>query len=232
MAVGVLTTWEMKRDKLIQRALNLAGVLNAATSPKPEQIALGVDLLQMAQSEIQTDGIILRGIEQYSVALTSGTASYTQPSDTLSIEDGGIMRSSQGVDVPISILGSMRDYLSRSLKTITGQPVEYYPEEQTDGTWKIFFYPVPDGNWPTFIYPRGRRLKDVDSGLLSIDFPVKFTLPLTMRLASLFCHHYNRAEKAKDLLSEYMETLGRAMGDETNRGPLRLIAEPLIWSGR
>lgn len=229
MATSTTATWELRRDAAIATALHLAGVLNAAHNPSPEQLALGATLLQMSLTALQADGIILRAIERYAQALIDGQVSYVAPSDTIDIEDGAIVSGTQGVDIPISMLSTHRQYSEIGTKAITGQPTEYYPEKQSDGSITVFLYPVPTADWTTLTYPRVRKLRDTDSGNVSIDVPTKFTEAVVLKLAAQFCRHYNRDAKAKALMDEYTDARNRAMNDETPRGPVCFTAEPLFW---
>lgn len=231
MTTSATATWELRRDEVIATALHLAGVLNAGHAPSSEQKSLGATLLQMSLTALQADGIILRAIERYAQALSDGVVSYAAPSDTIDVEDGAVVRSSQGYDIPLLMLSTHRDYLAVGVKTLPGQPTEYYPEKQSDGTIAVFLYPVPTADWPTLIYPRVRKLRDTDSGAVTIDVPAKFTESVVLKLAAQFCRHYNRDAKAKALMEEYGDARDRAMNDETPRGPMRFVAEP-IFGGR
>lgn len=228
MAASTQYAWELRRDQLITRSLQLAGLLNAGHSASAQQIALGVDLLQMNLMALQSEGILLHAVERYSLTLSDGVASYVQPADTISVEDGAIVRSTQGNDTPIVML-SQADYNRRAVKTTTGQPTEYMAEKSIGEVWTIYLYPVPTVDWPTLVYPRVRKLRDSDSGSVSLDIPLKFTEAVSLKLASRFCRHYNRDSKAKSLMDEYEEARDLALNDETQRGPMRLIAEPIFW---
>lgn len=230
MTISTAFAWELRRDALIGRALNLAGLLNAGHSPTAQQIDVGKDFLSMNLTALQADGIFLHAIERYSQPLLDGVASYLQPVDTISIEDGAVVRSTVGNDTNMMMLTQV-DYNRRSVKTVTGQPVEYMPEKNADGTFTIYLYPVPTADWPTLIYPRVRRLRDNDSGNISLDVPVKYTEAVTLKLASRFCRHYNRDAKAKALMEEYEDARGRLLNDETQRGTLRFTVES-IYGGR
>lgn len=228
MTASTTSTWELRRDQVTTVALQLAGVLNAGHSPSSEQKALGATLLQMSLTALQADGIIVHTVERYSQTLTDGQVSYAAPSDTLDIEDGAVVRNTAGYDSPIYMLSTPRDYLSRGVKTVTGQPTEYFPEKQSDGTFTVYLYPIPTADWPTLIYPRVRKLRDTDTGSVTPDVPVKFLEPVTLKLAAQFCRHYNRDTKAKALMEEYETSRERVMADETQRGPMRMLAEPLF----
>lgn len=228
MAVSAQFAWELRRDQLITRSLQLAGLLNAGHVASAQQLSLGVDLLQMNLLSLQSEGIFLHAIERYSLALSDGVASYVQPADTISIEDGAIVRGTTGNDTTLTMLSQV-DYNRRAVKTTTGQPTEYMAEKSIGETWTIYLYPVPTADWPTLVYPRVRKVRDSDSGTVSLDIPLKFTEPVTLKLASRFCRHYNRDSKAKSLMEEYEEARERALNDETQRGPLRFIAEPIFW---
>jgi hypothetical protein len=228
MAVSSSYAWELRRDQLITRSLQIAGLLNAGHTASRDQIALGTDLLQMVVTALQNDGIFLHAIERYSQPLSDGVISYVQPADTISVEDGAVVRSTDGNDTQVHLLTPI-DFNRRAVKTQTGQPTEYMGEKSINETWTIYLYPVPTSGWPTLIYPRVRKLRDSDSGNVSIDVPVKYLEAVALKLASRFCRHYNRDAKAKALLDEYEEAREMARNDETNRGPMRLMVEPLFW---
>jgi hypothetical protein len=225
MATSVNSAWTLRRDTLIARALNLAGVLNAGHQPTADQKAVGTDLLQMNLTALQADGILLHAIERYTQALVAGDTFIVAPADTIDVEDGAVVTNVAGNDIELQLLTS-RDYARLAVKATTiGQPVQYMPERNPDLSITIYFYPVPDSNWPTVTYPRVRKLRDSDGGNVDIDVPVKFLEAVTLKLASRFCRHYNRDVKAKALMEEYDDARDRAMNDETQRGPLRLTVD-------
>lgn len=230
MAAGTTSTWKLRRDQLFRRALNLAGVLHAGAQPRPEQIDLCKDLLMMSQATLQAEGLLLHAVERYTQTMTAGQAYVTATADTLDVEDGAVVRSTASLDSPIQI-GTPLDYQRRPDKATSGQPTEYFPEKSGTGdavTITVWLYPVPSADWPTLIYPRVRRLRDAETGDVDVDVPAKFHEPLMWRLASMVCTHYNRDPKAEALMERYREVSDTVLGDETQRGPLRMTVETLF----
>ncbi len=228
MAVSGNATWTLRRDNLITRALNLAGLLNAGHSPTAVQIALGADFLQMVLQGLRARGVVVNAIERYTQALTAGQAAYTAPADTLDIEDGAVLVNTSGSHTPLELISQV--YYNRlGVVSTTGQPTQYMVEKAANEVVSFTLYPIPTSDWPSVIYPRVRKPRDIDSGDVDIDLPPKFTLGVAMALASLLCRHYNRESKAKELLEESQDELNVALGDETPRGPMSFVAPAVFW---
>lgn len=231
MTVSATATTEFDVDTQIAVALRSIGMLGTdpGQEAKPGDLLLGRQLLLLGLRALANDGIILRARERVSVTLTAETAYADMAADTLSVEDGGILRNVDGTtDRPIHIY-TIAEYQRLPNKTIAGVPNFYYPEKLSTGIWRVYFYPVPVVDYPTFIVPRTRKLRDVDTGNLTLDLEDKYHLAVNKFLAGHFARAKGRRDLANDVLSEYAFELERAQNDETPRGGGSFVQDDSPW---
>lgn len=231
MTIASTATWELNRDQTITSGLHLCGLLNAGQSATAEQIALGTIFLSTELLAWQHRGIIMRTRERTSYSLAANTSSFTAASDTIDVEDGAVLRNSANLDLPIN-KQSFKEYQRFSDKTLTGQPANYYVEEQAAGVIKVYFTPIPTEAY-TFIYPRVFRTRDASSGTVTLDAPIGWQAALGWLCAWKFSVHYKQSvERVMMLKSYYDQYAKEAMQDETERGPMQFVAEPIFMGGR
>jgi hypothetical protein len=229
-ATATTATTDLDVDTEIALALHRAGMLNAGSTPEPEQLALGKLFLHSVLTSLQSKGMIVRTVERTELSTVPGQNYVDAPADTVSIEKDGVVRNVDGLtELPIEIY-SRSDYMRRIVnKTIQGKPIYYYPEKRADGTFRIYLWQVPTSDWPTIIVPRERRTKDVTVGSVLLDVDVRWTLPVGLALAAEFARHYGRVARQQALKLEYDTEMGSAMDNETERGDAQLCADPSPW---
>lgn len=227
MAISTTSTYRPNADKVVKNGLRLAGMLNASHTPKAEQYSMGREFLLEGMLALQAEGVFIRTRELYEQELTAGIASYTAPAGTLDIEDGAVVRDTNDLDGPASIM-TQDEYNQLSDKTTSGRPTQYYPKE-TESGFTLYLYPVPDSSWTTIIYPRIRLVRDLDTGNLDLDCPTKWIQAFEFMLAWKFCLHYRRPMEMIGLYGDYWEKeKQKILHDETPRGPLTFVLEPLF----
>lgn len=222
MAVSSTATFDPQRDALIKRAGQLAGVVYGGHDPDADQVAFGAASLQAHLLSLQARGLIVRTVERYSQILTSGTASYSAPADTIEIEDHALVRDSSSIDSDVRRI-SVQEYMGLSLKTTTSRPTEMYVEKGTGGL-TVYLYPVPDATVTTLIYLRVRKIRDTDTGTVTLDLEPKWINPVTYMVAHDFAVAANMLTRAAYLRKMYEDNAGTAMLDETGRGRIRFVA--------
>ncbi len=236
MTISATYAWEPSRDQVIKNALHGCGQLNASASPNAHQKTVGAEMLQTLLHGLQKRGVHLNRIERYAQSITAVTAAVpyiAAPADTVDVEQGASVRSSDGTtEHPVSRI-TVSEYQALTQKQTSGQPTMYCPEKQSNGTFRIYLYPWGDtANWTYLVYPRVREPRDLDSGTVTLDVPPSWMEAVTAGLMWKFSQHYKLPLERVMMFREDWRTLrDEAMDDETERGNLVLIAEPLMDSG-
>lgn len=232
MTVSTTYARDPQADDIIAEAMHSLGVLNAAQEPDAPQKALGRKFLWSELQSLQNRGVILRARELYTQSITavsSSTPYVVAPADTIDIEHGATVRTntSAPADYPMQ-LTTEPEYQERSLKTQTGQPSEYWAQKQSDNSVRIYLYPLPTSDYVSITYPRIRKLRDVDTGSVTLDIPTKFHAAVVLKIAMRFALHFGLDGKAAMLKDMFDEEVDRAMGDETERGGFRFVVNPIF----
>ena len=152
------------------------------------------------------------------IAITSGTAQYDLPADTIDLLDQ-VIRTNAGntstqSDLTISRIG-VSTYSSIPNKLTTGRPIQVFIERLI--TPRINLWPVPDQSY-TFVYFRMRRIQDAGSGVESADVVFRFLPCLVAGLA------YHIAMKVPELMGRidmlkkvYDEQYALAAGEDREK---------------
>jgi hypothetical protein len=228
MTIATTATTEFSVDDIVTLALQTAGLLNANHPASADNLALGRRLLFLGLQNLANKGIIIRAIERATLTLTAGTAYVDAASDTQTIEKGGVMRGSDGLDVEITMIARAQ-YQALPRKDIEGVPSFYFPEQQTAGGWRIHFYPVPIAGWTTFVVPRTRKSRDVNVGSVTLDFDPRWHLTIVNELAGRLARSKGRRDLASELLSEAAGQAEQAMNNETERGDVCFVVSGTPW---
>lgn len=223
MTVSANAVFDLQRDAIIKLALQLCGVLEAGGSPDAGMIELGGNLLNVGLRALQNEGILLQSVGRYTQTLTSGTATYTAPADTLDVNGVAYVTSSSGNDLMLTTIPKDR-YMEISDKTTGGQPTEIYVEKGSLGV-QFLLYPVPDANWTNITYTRIRLLRDLDTGSVTPDLPSKYLRTLTFMLATDLSLHLGSLDKYQALRTEYTEAKKDALNADGEKGSVRFVVE-------
>lgn len=161
MATSGTATFNLDINEIIEEAYERAGLGRAFSGNDYRTARRSLNLLGQ---DFANRGINLWTIEDSTLSLTSGTASYTLPADTVSILDHSI-RTGTGTsqsDLTITRM-SLGEYAGISSKNTQGRPVKIYIERLRDAP-QITVWPVPDNNTYTLVYYRIRRIEDSAAG--------------------------------------------------------------------
>jgi hypothetical protein len=168
--------------------------------------------------EWQNRGINMWTIDSGTIAITSGTAQYDLPADTIDLLDQ-VIRTNAGntstqSDLTISRIG-VSTYSSIPNKLTTGRPIQVFIERLI--TPRINLWPVPDQSY-TFVYFRMRRIQDAGSGVETADVVFRFLPCLVAGLA------YHIAMKVPELMGRidmlkkvYDEQYALAAGEDREK---------------
>jgi len=143
--------------------------------------------------EWQNRGINLWTVDEGSVSLVDGTATYTLPADTIDLLEHVIRTGSGSSQSDLSLTRiSVSDYSSITNKTSEGRPLQLWINRLRDAP-TVTLWPIPDSNDYTLQYWRMRRMEDAGNGVETADMTFRFYPCLVAGLA------YYIAMKVPDL---------------------------------
>jgi len=176
--------------------------------------------------EWQNRGINMWTIEEGSVALTSGTATYNLPADTIDLLEQVVRTGAGSVstqsDLNMSRI-SVSTYSSIPNKLSQGRPIQLKVERGRDNP-SVTVWPVPDSNNYTLVYWRMRRIEDAGAGAETADMNFRFLPCLVSGLA------YYIAQKDPELMpripmlqAEYERQFDLAAGEDREKASVRFV---------
>jgi hypothetical protein len=183
----------------------------------------------------QNRGINLWTVEQGSIPLVSGTATYNLPLDTVDLLDHVVRTGTTTTQVDINISRiSVSTYATLPNKNSTGRPLQVYIDRQSGATGPtptstisyptITVWPVPDNDTYTFQYWRLRRIQDAGSGVNTQDVPYRFLPALVAGLAYYLSMKLPEAMPRIPMLkADYEEEFQRAAEEDREKAPLRMV---------
>jgi len=140
--------------------------------------------LDIMAAEWSNKGINLWTVESGTVSLTTGTATYTLPADTIDLLETVIRTGSGSNQQDLSINRiSVSTYATIPNKNNQGRPIQIYVDRQA--TPKVSVWPTPDSSTTyTLAYWRLRRIEDAGrAGSNTYDVPSRFIPCLVAGLA-------------------------------------------------
>jgi hypothetical protein len=181
MATSGTATFTLDLSELVEEAFERVG----------SELRTGYDLrtarrsLNLLFADWSNRGINMWTIEQGSLPLSTGVATYDLPADTVDLLDHvirtGAGSASTQADLTISRI-SVSTYATIPNKLNEGRPIQLYIDRQT--TPKVTVWPAPDNSQQyTLIYWRLRRIQDAGDGVNTMDVPFRFVPCLVAGLA-------------------------------------------------
>lgn len=140
--------------------------------------------LDIMAAEWSNKGINLWTVEAGTLSLTTGTATYTLPADTIDLLETVIRTGSGSDQQDLSINRiSVSTYATIPNKNNQGRPIQIYVDRQA--TPKVSVWPTPDSSATyTLAYWRLRRIEDAGrAGSNTYDVPSRFIPCLVAGLA-------------------------------------------------
>lgn len=229
MATSSTSTFDLPRDRMIRRALQLAQVLEASQQPSADDIDLGADLLQIELLELQADGANVIQTTRTTLDLVDGTAEYTLPSDTFDVQiDGnnfaGTIVASTGTETPLRAISRL-DYLSIPDKDVEATPTLVFVERLVDQV-KVCFWPVPDDSTLDYRYAQIRLARDSSPGTVTMDASRRWQKALTFALAYQLSITKSADPRTRDELKrEAAEARARAMNSDVGKGHIQFYVQ-------
>ena len=224
MATSGTAAFNLDLNQLVEEAFERCG----------QELRTGYDLrtarrsLNLLTAEWANRGINLWTIEEGSINLTNGTATYNLPVDTIDLLDH-VIRTGTGQnqqDITISRI-SADTYISIPAKNATGRPIQVWINRQATQP-SINVWPTPNqDNTYTFKYWRLRRIQDAGTGVNTQDIPFRFLPCLVAGLAFYLSMKLpNAGDRTQFLKQEYEEQWMLASTEDREKADYRLAPRP------
>jgi hypothetical protein len=222
MATSGTATFNLDIHEIIEEAYERAGLGRAFSGNDFRTARRSLNLLAQ---DFANRGINLWTIEESTLSLTSGTATYTLPADTVSILDHSIREGTGTSQSDLAITRmSLGEYSSISSKNSQGRPVKIYVERLVSAP-KITVWPVPNNNNYTLVYFRIRRIEDsVNGSVTQFDAPTRFLPAIVAGLAyQLALKNPDTADRVSMLKQLYEEDFNMAATEDRDRSDFRIV---------
>jgi hypothetical protein len=231
LATTATTTFNLDLNSLCEEAFERAGSeMRSGYDLKTARRSLNIMLINWVNR-----GINLWTVEQSSIPLVAGTATYNLPLDTVDLLDHVVRTGSTTTQVDINISRiSVSTYANIPNKNATGRPLQVYIDRQSGATGPtptstvayptITVWPVPDNATYTFQYWRLRRIQDAGTGVNTQDVPYRFLPALVAGLAYYLSMKLPEAMARIPMLKEdYESEFALAAEEDREKAPWRLV---------
>ena len=214
MATSGTTAFDLDIDDIIEEAYERCAVrTNSGRDLKSARRSLNIMF-----SEWSNRGVHLWKVTLNTQALTSGTETYTTPTDTSDVLEAYISSSSGTTsstsDVALTKI-SRSDYAAKSNKGATGQPSEYYVDRQTTPT--ITLYQTPDASTYTHLkFYTVKRIEDAGAYTNQSDVAFRFIPAMVAGLAYYLSMKVNPQMTQQNKVI-YEDELKRALDEDNQR---------------
>jgi|TARA_B100001109_G_C18752293_1_gene421967 hypothetical protein len=205
---------------IFEEAYERAGLeLNTGYDLRTARRSLNIMLL-----EWQNRGLNLFTIDEGTLAIAAGTATYTMPVDTIDVIEHNI-RTGTGtnqVDTALERI-SVSNYAAQSNKNTTGKPSQIYVQRLAAET-KVTLWPVPDTTY-TLAYFRLKGIDGLATGVgTTAAIPPRFIPCLVAGLAyQIAMKKPESADRVVPLRQEYEYQFELAAGEDAETASIRFV---------
>ena len=179
-------------------------------------------------------GVNLWTVEQGSIPLVQGTATYNLPDNTVDLLEHVIRTGAGNVstqaDLTITRI-SVSTYSSIPNKLTQARPIQVYIDRLSP-TPTVTVWPTPDGSQSyTFIYWRLRRIQDAGNGVNTMDVPFRFLPCMVAGLAYYLALKIPGAIDRLGVLKEQYDTAWQTAADEDReKAAVRFVPRQMFIS--
>lgn len=215
MSVVVPTLPELFEDAYERVGLEMQSGYDLATARRS---------LNLLMLEWQNRGFNMFMVDSGTLSVSSGTATYDMPVDTIDVIEHQIRTGSGTTQVDYN-LGriSAAEYARQGTKNMTGRPTQIYVDRASDGV-HITLWPVPDQAY-TLSYYRMKGLDGLASGIgTTAGIPPRFVPALVAGLAFDLAVK-KKPESAPALKALYEEQFKRAADEDESRATFRAVPD-------
>lgn len=228
MATSGQTVFNLDLTELVEEAFERCGA----------ELRSGYDLktarrsLNLLFADWANRGINLWTVEQGSIPLVQGTATYNLPSDTVDLMEH-VIRTSPGVvstqsDLSVSRI-SVSTYATIPNKLSQARPIQIYIDRMTPVP-TITLWPVPNqSSYYTLVYWRLRRIQDAGDGVNTMDVPFRFIPCMVAGLAYYLAGKLPTGmERLPFLKSQYDEAWDLAASEDREKAAVRFVPRQMF----
>lgn len=221
--------------------LDLNDIVEEAFERCGAELRTGYDLrtarrsLNLLFADWANRGVNMWTIEQGSIPLVAGTATYSLPNDTVDLLDH-VIRTGAGnqatqADLTITRI-SVSTYATLPNKLTQARPIQVWINRQTP-TPTITVWPVPDTaqNY-VFVYWRLKRIQDAGNGVNTMDVPFRFIPAMVSGLAYYLSMKIpNAIERMAPLKAQYDEAWQLASDEDREKAAVRFVPRQMFIGG-
>lgn len=228
MATSGTAVFNLDLTELVEEAFERCGA----------ELRSGYDLktarrsLNLLFADWANRGINLWTVEQGSIPLVQGTATYNLPSDTVDLMEH-VIRTSPGVvstqsDLSVSRI-SVSTYATIPNKLSQARPIQIYIDRLTPIP-TVTLWPVPNqSNYYTLVYWRLRRIQDAGDGVNTMDVPFRFIPCMVAGLAYYLAGKLPTGmERLPFLKSQYDEAWDLASSEDREKAAVRFVPRQMF----
>ena len=218
--------------------LDLSEIVEEAFERCGAELRTGYDLrtarrsLNLLFADWANRGINMWTIEQGSITLVPGTATYDLPIYTVDLMEH-VIRTGSGnastqADLNITRI-SVSTYATIPNKLNQARPIQVYID-RISPTPTITVWPVPDNvQTYTFVYWRLRRIQDAGSGVNTMDVPFRFLPCMIAGLAAyLSLKVPGGLERNQMLQAQYDAAWELAAGEDREKAAVRFVPRQMF----
>lgn len=241
MTTSGTVTFNLDLNEIIEEAFERCGAeLRSGYDFRTARRSLNLLTIEWANR-----GINFWTIEEGSIAMETGEATYDLPVDTIDLVEH-VVRTGTGQnqqDLTITRI-SMPTYASIPNKNAQGRPIQVWVDRQSGAKYptggqpagtdvatgidypKIHVWPTPNspGDQYTFVYWRLRRIQDGGTGLKTQDIPFRWIPCMTTGLAYYLSLKLPEAQgRSAALKMDYEEQFKFAAEEDRDKSPIRFV---------
>jgi hypothetical protein len=228
MATSGTTAFNLDLSELVEEAFERCGA----------ELRSGYDLktarrsLNLLFADWANRGINLWTVQQSSIALIPGTATYGLPFDTVDLLEHvirtGAGSASTQADLSITRI-SVSTYATIPNKLTQARPIQVYINRQATVP-TITVWPIPDASQPyTFVYWYLRRIQDAGTGVNTMDVPFRFIPCMVAGLAYYLALKLpDGLQRLDTLKAQYDEAWDLASSEDREKAAIRLVPRQMF----
>jgi len=220
--------------------LDLTEIVEESFERCGAELRTGYDLktarrsLNLMFADWASRGINLWTVEQGSITLVQGTATYNLPESTVDLLEHvirtGAGSASTQADLTITRI-SVSTYASIPNKLTQARPIQVYIDRLSP-TPTVTVWPTPDGSQAySFIYWRLRRIQDAGNGVNTMDVPFRFLPCMVAGLAYYLAMKIPGALERLPILKEQYDIAWQTAADEDrDKAAVRFVPRQMFIS--
>ena len=230
MATSGTTAFNLDLSEIVEEAFERCGA----------ELRTGYDLrtarrsMNLMFADWANRGVNLWTVEQGSIALVQGTATYNLPDYTVDLLEHVIRTGAGNVstqaDLTITRI-SVSTYSTIPNKLTQARPIQVYINRQEDIP-TVTLWPIPDGSQSySFVYWRLRRIQDAGNGVNTMDVPFRFLPCLVAGLSYYLSMKIPGAIERMGVLKEQYDTAWALAADEDrDKAAVRFVPRQMFVS--